>query len=58
MLTGLRWVRSEIGAFGGIGTRITIMGHSSGAQAVSLLTMMPAADTLFEQAIALSGKVD
>ncbi|EFN62296.1 Neuroligin-1, partial [Camponotus floridanus] len=38
---GLRWVRENIGAFGGDPTRITLMGHDTGAALVNLLLLAP-----------------
>jgi len=38
---GLRWVRENIGAFGGDPTRITLMGHDTGAALVNLLLLTP-----------------
>ncbi|KAG7197398.1 hypothetical protein KM043_018501 [Ampulex compressa] len=38
---GLRWVRENIGAFGGDPSRITLMGHDTGAALVNLLLLAP-----------------
>jgi len=38
---GLRWVRENIGAFGGDPTRVTLMGHDTGAALVNLLLLAP-----------------
>lgn len=38
---GLRWVRENIGAFGGDPTRITLIGHDTGAALVNLLLLAP-----------------
>jgi para-nitrobenzyl esterase len=51
----LDWVGREIHAFGGDAQQVTLMGHSSGAAAVSLLTMMPVVEGKFARAIILSG---
>jgi para-nitrobenzyl esterase len=51
----LRWVRDNIGAFGGDPECVTIFGASSGASSVSLLMAMPQAAGLFHRAIAESG---
>jgi para-nitrobenzyl esterase len=55
MIESLRWVQKEISVFGGDPSRVTIMGHSSGSMAVSLLTMLPTTEGLFSQAICMSG---
>ncbi|GAA1986592.1 carboxylesterase/lipase family protein [Microbacterium pumilum] len=51
----LRWVRHEIGAFGGDPGRVTVMGHSAGANTLSALLALPHAGELFDQAILQSG---
>ncbi|WP_194408924.1 carboxylesterase/lipase family protein [Microbacterium cremeum] len=51
----LRWVRREIGAFGGDPARVTVMGHSAGANTVTALLALPHAKELFDQAILQSG---
>lgn len=38
---GLHWVRENIRAFGGDPTRITLMGHDTGAALVNLLLLSP-----------------
>ena len=52
---GLDWLHAEIAAFGGDPDRITLMGHSSGAMAVGLLTVLPVVRGKFAQATLLSG---
>ena len=54
-MNALKWVQREIGAFGGDRSRVTIMGDSSGASSVSLLTLSPKANGLFNQAVQMSG---
>jgi para-nitrobenzyl esterase len=51
----LKWVRENIGAFGGDRERITIFGESGGGQSVLSNLASPAADGLFQRAIAESG---
>lgn len=51
----LRWVRQEIGAFGGDSARVTVMGHSAGANTLSALLALPEASDLFDRAILQSG---
>lgn len=38
---GLRWVRENIGAFGGDPERVTLMGHDTGAALVNLVLLAP-----------------
>lgn len=51
----LRWVRREIGAFGGDAGRVTAMGQSAGANTLATLLALPQAPDLFDQAILQSG---
>lgn len=55
VIEALRWVRSNIQAFGGDPARVTIAGQSAGAIAVNDLIASPAAKGLFARAIAQSG---
>ena len=55
MIAALRWVRANIGAFGGDAGNVTIAGQSAGAAAVNDLVLSPLAQGLFERAIAQSG---
>lgn len=51
----LRWIRYNIGAFGGDVSSITLMGHEAGAVSVMLHSMYPGNRGLFHRIIALSG---
>ncbi|ODN73925.1 hypothetical protein L202_07432 [Cryptococcus amylolentus CBS 6039] len=51
---GLSWVQSNIAAFGGDPSKVTLFGESAGAMAVSLLFLDPET-TLFQKAIMESG---
>ena len=51
----LRWVQSNIAAFGGDASNVTIFGESSGGESVNRLMLSPAAQGLFARAIAESG---
>ncbi|WP_137846031.1 carboxylesterase family protein [Microbacterium sp. 2FI] len=51
----LRWVRREIAAFGGDAERVTVMGHSAGANSLTALLALPHAKELFDRAILQSG---
>ncbi len=55
MIEGLRWIRENIHAFGGDPEKVTIMGESAGAIAVSMLCASPLAKGLFRGAISESG---
>ena len=50
----LEWVRDNIGAFGGDPARVTLLGESSGGNAVTTLMAVPRASGLFARAIAQS----
>ena len=51
----LRWVKDNIGVFGGDAHRVTIFGQSAGGASVSHLTLSPLTKNLFRRMIALSG---
>ena len=55
LVAALRWVKRNVGAFGGDPARVTIAGQSAGAVAVDDLLVAPAARGLFASAIAESG---
>lgn len=54
-LAALRWVRGQIGAFGGDPQNITLFGESAGGSAIMRLLAMPLARGLFDKAIIESG---
>jgi para-nitrobenzyl esterase len=53
-IEALRWVRRNIGAFGGDASNVTIAGESAGALSVMYLMAAPDAHGLFHRAIAQS----
>jgi para-nitrobenzyl esterase len=55
MIAGLKWVRTNISAFGGDPHTVTIAGQSAGSMAVHDLLSSPAATGLFARAISESG---
>ena len=55
LIQALRWVRDNIGAFGGDADRVTIFGESAGARNVISLLLSPQGRGLFHGAIAQSG---
>jgi para-nitrobenzyl esterase len=55
IVAALRWVRENIGAFGGDPENVTIFGQSGGGAKVNSLMAMPCARGLFHRAIIQSG---
>ena len=55
MVAALRWVRQNIGAFGGDPNQVTIFGMSAGGMAIQLLMVTSEAEGLFHGAISMSG---
>ncbi|GAB2875341.1 carboxylesterase/lipase family protein [Hymenobacter ruber] len=49
LLEALRWVQRNIAAFGGDPTLVTMFGHSSGADAIAQLMLVPRASGLFRR---------
>lgn len=54
-IAALRWIQSNIGAFGGNPHNVTIFGESAGAHAVGMLMASPRTTGLFHRAITESG---
>lgn len=52
---GLNWIKRNIGVFGGDPTRITVLGHDTGAVLVNLLFISPSSKGLFKRVILLGG---
>uniref|UniRef100_S0DF61 Putative esterase n=1 Tax=termite gut metagenome TaxID=433724 RepID=S0DF61_9ZZZZ len=57
IVAALRWVRTNIAAFGGDADNVTIFGQSGGGGKVSTLMAMPSAKGLFHKAIVQSGSL-
>lgn len=55
MIAGLKWVKKNITSFGGDPSNVTILGHSAGGAAISVLAASPSSKGLFQQAICMSG---
>jgi len=55
LVLALRWMKANIGAFGGDPGRVTILGESGGGRKTSVLMAMPSAAGLFHRAIVESG---
>ena len=58
LVAALRWVRSNIAAFGGDAGRVTLFGESAGAHNAAGLLASPLARGLFHRAILQSGSFD
>jgi para-nitrobenzyl esterase len=54
-VAALKWVKENIGAFGGNPENVTIFGQSAGSFSVSILSAVPAAKGLFQRIISESG---
>jgi carboxylesterase type B len=54
-IEALKWVKRNIGAFGGDPQRVTIFGQSAGGGSVHILSLSPLADGLFQRAISENG---
>lgn len=53
----LRWVRTEIEAFGGDAGNVTVFGQSAGGFDIAQLMAMPAAEGCFDRAVPMSGSL-
>lgn len=58
MVAALEWVRDNIRSFGGDPDNVTLFGESAGANAVTTLMCVPAAEGLFARAIAESSPAE
>jgi len=55
ILAALRWIKTNIAAFGGDPAKVTVMGQSAGAAAINALLQSPQSKGLFRGAIIDSG---
>ena len=56
-VAALRWVRTEIAAFGGDPDNVTVFGQSAGGFDIAQLMAMPAAEGCFDKAVPMSGSL-
>lgn len=56
-IAALRWVRQEIGRFGGDSERVTVFGQSAGGFDIAELMALPEAAGCFDAAIPMSGSM-
>lgn len=56
LVLALRWVRDNIGAFGGDPGCVTLLGQSGGGAKIATLMAVPAAQGLFQRAVTMSGQ--
>lgn len=56
LVLALKWVRDNIGAFGGDPGCVTVVGQSGGGAKIATLMAMPAAAGLFHRAVTMSGQ--
>lgn len=57
IIAALRWIRKNIGAFGGDPEKVTVFGQSGGGAKVTTLLQSPDADGLFARGIVMSGVI-
>ncbi len=58
IVEALKWVKTNIAAFGGDPDNVTVFGQSGGGGKVTTLLQMPAADGLYHRAVIQSGVMD
>lgn len=55
LVAGLHWLRENLPAFNGDPSKVTLMGHGTGAALANVLIVSPVASDLIRRAILLSG---
>lgn len=55
LVAGLHWLHENLPAFNGDPTKVTLMGHGTGAALANILTVSPVASDLVSRAILISG---
>lgn len=55
LVAGLHWLRENLPAFNGDPSKVTLMGHGTGAALANILIVSPVASDLIRRAILLSG---
>lgn len=58
LVEALKWVKTNIAAFGGDPDNVTVFGQSGGGGKIQVLLQTPAAEGLFHKAILQSGVID
>ena len=57
IIAALRWIRENIGAFGGDPDNVTLFGQSGGGAKITTLLQSPAADGLYAKGVVMSGVI-
>lgn len=55
LVAGLHWLRENLPAFNGDPTKVTLMGHGTGASLANILMVSPVSSDLIRRGILLSG---
>lgn len=55
LVAGLHWLRENLPAFNGDPSKVTLMGHGTGASLANILIVSPVASDLINRAILISG---
>lgn len=55
LVAAIHWLRENLSAFNGDATKLTVMGHGTGASLANILITSPAVGDLIQRAILFSG---